>query len=456
MAMRRGLERVVLVAVGAVAAWVAVWLVDGDATGPSSPAPRPQPADLRALQDRFGELAEQASASVVAIYTKPVAPLGARGRRRGLAAGSGFAFARGGMVLTNEHILPVSGPIAVALSDGRRLTARVVGRDERSDLAVLCVPAELPPLKLRSLSEVRKGHWVASLGNPLGLAFSDGQSAMSVGVVSRLGAALGGLGVAKGRQYSNMIMTSAPLQKGCSGGPLIDLDGHVVGINTAVLLGQPPQDGPRSRPVPDGAGFAIPLTPRTLAIVERLGRGEAVRYGWLGIAPVRRPGFHSVTKGVRVAGVYTDGPAHVAGIQSGDLILAIDGQATYTAEQFRRQEGACPIDHGVEIRLKRSGRDMTMTVQVVDREAGMGALLTRGYNWRGTVLQDRTRGGVLVLSVEDGSPAQRAGVRSGTVIVAVGDESVRTTAELHNLVAGVTETITLTNLQGRRLTVEAP
>ena len=248
------------------------------------------------------------------------------------ARGSGFIIDANGTIVTNNHVVKDATKVSVTLSDGTELPAKVVGRDPRTDLAVLKIDAghKLDYIKLGDSANVRPGQWVVAMGNPFGLG-----GTVTAGIVSARGRDIG-----EG-PYDNFIQIDAPINQGNSGGPLFTQDGNVVGVNTAILS---PSGGSI------GIGFAIPSdTVRT--VVAQLESSGHVTRGYLGveaqpIAPAMSAALHlpkqdSGVHGALVASVQPDSPAAHAGLQPGDVIEQVDGHRVDNPTRSRRQHLGC-------------------------------------------------------------------------------------------------------------------
>lgn len=397
----------------------------------------PPPGDPWALQEHFRQISERVAPSVVAVRTIRAERISAAEVLRHEGSGSGFAIAPDGLVLTNEHVVHEADDVAVILSDGRHLPAQLIGADVRSDLAVLRIDAELPPIDLVPLAEVRRGDIVAAMGNPLGVANEDGVAVFTFGTVSRAGIALAGLGGHdEDRHYSNMIQTSAPMSQGSSGGPLLDLRGRAVGVNTAV---QRPREALPPEVLAESVGFAIPFTPQTLEIIRRLQRGQLVQYGWLGIAIGEPVVQDARVVGVSIVSVNPGGPADQAGLQAGDVVTHFNGQAIRTIDDLIRGIGAGQAGQTYDVGVMRRGAAVVLHATLADRAEELARWLpgsSAGFRWRGMTLRELPDGGVVVAAVEGGSPAAEAGLVPGDVIMEVAGRRVLDLTRVQMLVAG--------------------
>lgn len=256
-------------------------------------------------------------------------------------AGSGVIIAPDGYILTNDHVVAQAKRLQATLEDGRTLTADVIGADPASDLAVIRVNASgLPFATLGDSAALRVGQLVIAIGNPFGF-----QSTVSTGVVSALGRALRSQ---SGRLIENIIQHSAPLNPGNSGGPLVDSRGRVVGVNTAIIM------------MAQGIGFAIPANTAKWVVSQLLTHGR-VRRGYLGLVARQRPlerrlvRFHSLSAELAVEAISVDrrGPAAQAGLQEGDLIVAINGQPLSSVDDLHRFLAEWPIGEPVVLTIIR-------------------------------------------------------------------------------------------------------
>jgi Do/DeqQ family serine protease len=329
-------------------------------------------ADNRRLAS-YADAAKRAVPSVVHVFTSqeirssrhPLANdpfwyhfFGDRGgaatqRRSGL--GSGVIVSEEGYVLTNFHVVEAADEIEVASNDGRKFKAKVVGTDPESDLAVLRVPAEarLPAMTFATSDSLRVGDIVLAIGNPFGV----GQTVTS-GIVSALGRSHLGINT-----FENFIQTDAAVNPGNSGGALIDTNGNLVGINTAIYS----QNGGSM-----GIGFAIPVS-LARSVMEQIIRTGTVTRGWIGvevqeITPELAESFRMPsTEGALIAGVMRGSPADKAGIRPGDVLLAIDGRKVKDAENMLELIAGLEPGQTGRITLRRDGRETDVQAMIGKR-----------------------------------------------------------------------------------------
>ena len=353
-----------------------------------------------------------------------------RPREEARASGSGVLVDPRGYVLTNNHVIENAQDITVRLSDGRKFTAKLVGRDPKTDLAVLKVdaPALLPVAELGDSDQLRVGQWAIAIGNPFGL-----DRTVTVGIVSAT--ARNRVGVAT---YENFIQTDASINPGNSGGPLLNLDGKVIGINTAIVAaGQ-------------GIGFSIPINQAKEVMRQLIASGRVVR-GWLGIAiqdvTDELAGTFGVREGVLVAEVMKGGPAEAAGVRQGDVIVELNGAPIKEVPELQRRVAAVAPGQPVRLKVIRERKPVALSVTVTEMPAeepvlagapdeeswGLGVEPLSGE--AAAQLGLTIAGGLLVTDVVTGGPADRAGLRRGDVIVEVGKKPVADPATLFRTLA---------------------
>jgi serine protease Do len=334
--------------------------------------------------------------------------------------GSGFVISRDGYLLTNNHVVDEAEQIKVKLANGKEFDAKVVGRDPKTDLALLKIEGakNLQPLKLGNSDDLKVGSWVVAIGSPFGL-----EQTVTAGIVSAKGRVIGS------GPYDNFIQTDASINPGNSGGPLVNLNGEVVGINTAIIAsGQ-------------GIGFAIPVDMAKEIVPQLKEKGHVTR-GWLGvgiqqITPELAKSFGlKEQKGALVSQVVKGGPAEKAGIEQGDVITEFDGKEVPESKDLPRIVASTPVGKTVTIKVLRSGK-------VLDRQVKIGEMEEKGElasapvrKPLGMTVQNLTpeiaQGlgltndtGVVVSSVVPGGPAAKAGIRAGDVIHEVNRKPVK-------------------------------
>jgi serine protease Do len=348
--------------------------------------------------------------------------------------GSGFIIREDGYVVTNNHVVDGATEIAVKLSDGREFPAKIVGRDEKTDLALLKINAAgLPVLPFGDSDKLQVGEPVMAIGNPFGL-----EGTVTTGIVSAEGRVIG-----EG-PYDNFIQTDASINPGNSGGPLVNTAGRVVGIDTAIFS----QSGGSV-----GIGFAIPINMAKTILPQLEAKGHVTR-GWLGVSiqPVTPELAKAMQlpkeEGALVAEVLPDSPAKKAGLRAGDVIVEYDGHAIAKAENLPRLVAGTPVEQTATVKVLRDGKPLTVTAQIAQMpEPQKLAEATSPARERlGLAVQPLTpalakqlglpdTSGLVVAGVKDGSPAAEAGIQPGDVIVQVNRKSVQSVAELQQALA---------------------
>ena len=332
------------------------------------------------------------------------------GSGRGVrAVGSGFVIDTDGYIVTNHHVVERARSVMVVLSDGKSYPAKVIGTDQRTDLALLKVDAgrPLPAVALGDSEQVKPGQWVVAVGNPFGLG-----GTVTAGIVSARSRVIGG-------QYDDYLQIDAPINQGNSGGPSFDINGNVVGVNTAIY-------SPSGGSV--GVGFAIPSNVVKQIVADLRTHGRVDR-GWLGVsmqdisASMARALGMPETAGALVVDVEPSGPAARAGIRRGDVILSVDGKAVPDGRVLARQVALLQRGQKADIVLWRDGQKVTQPVTIgrmADRSAALGGTPDEGRPGVGfTFAPAAGRPGAMVARVQDDSPAEQAGFKRGDLIVEI-------------------------------------
>ncbi len=383
-------------------------------------------------------------------------------RRRSQSMGSGFVISADGFVVTNNHVIKDAEAVVVNFADGTVLDAKIVGRDPKTDIALLKVEPDTPlnPLDFASTENLRVGDWVMAIGNPFGLG-----GTVTVGIVSARNRNL------RSGPYDNFIQTDAAINQGNSGGPLFNMGGDVVGINTAIIS----RSGGSV-----GIGFAIPAEIAT-AVIDQLREYGETRRGWLGVRlqkvtpeladslSLDRP------RGAFVAGVTADGPAEAAGLQTGDVVLSYNGREIDEMRELPLLVAQTESDRSVDVGIMRDGEEMTVAVTIglleerqaraaepepepeADEEAvtdapspdasasdptviilGMGlSPLTEDLRSSYDIASEVE--GVVVVEVEEGSLAAEKRVSAGDVIIEVGQKAVATPQDVADQIEALKE-----------------
>jgi serine protease Do len=402
-------------------------------------------AMLRAMEEAFTSVADRVMPSVVNVSTVPKKGGAAsteeipeqfreffeefrrRAPREPRATGSGVIVDPNGYILTNNHVIENAAEVTVRLFDSRKFTAKVVGRDPKTDLAVLKVevPGPLPAAELGDSDALRIGQFAIAIGNPFGLDHT-----VTVGIIS--GTARTRVGVAT---YESFIQTDASINPGNSGGPLLNIDGRVIGVNTAIVAaGQ-------------GIGFAIPINMVRDVMRQLIAGGRVVR-GWLGIViqdltDELAPSFGVAERaGVLVADVVKNGPAEAGGVRSGDVIVELAGTPIKEVPDLQRRVAAVPPGQQVEIKVSREGQvvPLRITVGEMPGEESLAAAERTDEAWGLHVepltaevarqLNLSVTSGVVVTEVATGGPAESAGLRRGDAILEVDGQPVSDASSL--------------------------
>jgi serine protease Do len=360
-------------------------------------------------------------------------------RQQVVGQGSGFIISKDGYILTNNHVVGDADKVTVKLVDGREFTAKTIGTDPHSDVAVIKIDSEnLPMLSLGDSDAIEVGEWVVAIGNPFGLSHT-----LTVGVVSAKGRS--SVGIA---DYENFIQTDAAINPGNSGGPLVDLDGRVVGMNTAIFS---------SSGGYMGIGFAIPIN-MAKAIKDQLIQTGSVIRGYLGIiiqdlTPDLAKSFGLEDhKGILVSQVTEDSPADKAGLKQGDVILEFAGKPVEKVGPFRNLVSLKTPGSKEKITVLRDGKRETLSITIgklpdegLTTTAASHSMDKLGFTVQ-TLTPDLARRfgiqdemGVVVTRVTPDSAAAMAGINPGTIIKEVNRKPVNDTDDFSRAIAQTAE-----------------
>lgn len=340
-----------------------------------------------------------------------------------MALGSGVVIdAAKGYVVTNNHVVNNATTIKVQLSDGRRFDAKMVGNDPRSDIALIQIqnPKNLTAIKLADSDKLRVGDYAVAIGNPFGL----GETVTS-GIVSALGRS--GLNA---ENYENFIQTDAAINRGNSGGALVNLNGELIGINTAILA----PDGGNI-----GIGFAIPVNMVKNLTSQMVQYGQ-VRRGELGItgtelnSELAKAMNVDAQRGAFVSQVLPNSSAAKAGIKAGDVITTLNGKAVNSFAALRAEVGTMPVGSKLSLGLLRDGKQVNVNVELQQSSQNQVDSATIYSGIEGAEISNRgANKGVVVNSVKEKSPAAAIGLKKGDVIVGVNQKPVNNIAELRKI-----------------------
>jgi serine protease Do len=356
-------------------------------------------------------------------------------------AGSGVIISRDGYIVTNYHVVEGAKDITVTLADRQEYKARVVGRDPKTDLAVLKIdPKEtLNAAILGNSEQLKVGDWVLAIGNPFGLS-----NTVTAGIVSAKGRIIGA------GPYDDFIQTDAPINPGNSGGPLFNMKGEVVGINTAIV------------PNGHGIGFAIPANVAKPLIPQLISKGEVTR-GYIGVSiqaitPELAKAMNlKEAKGALVSDVVPGSPADKGGIKQGDVIIAFNQKNIDGPRDLSSWVAQTPVGQEAKVAVLREGSEKQLTLKIEkfgSEEAKVEKSASSDQGKWGLGLEDlnpqmkglfrpKSSQGVLVANVQPGSPADLAGVRPGDILLSVNRQPVNSTKQAVEVISKAKDTASL-------------
>jgi serine protease Do len=348
--------------------------------------------------------------------------------------GSGCIIDREGYIITNNHVIEKAQTIKVKLIDGKEYDATVVGRDPKTDLALIKIDAKnaLPSAAFGDSDNLEIGDWVVAIGNPFGL-----ETTVTAGIVSAKGRVIGA------GPYDDFIQTDASINPGNSGGPLFNLKGEVVGINTAIVSGG------------QGIGFAIPINMAKELLPQLKSKGKVTR-GWLGVViqkitpEIAKTFGLKETEGALVSDVTEDGPAEKAGIKRGDVIVSFNGKAIKEVDTLPKLVGATEIGKKAKVGIIRDKKSLEMEVVIgelkdeklqaskkpeVEKDFGLVVQNITPEIAKHLNLKDKR--GVIVTDVQPGSPAQEGDIRSGDIIKEISRKPIKNIEDFKEAVKNV-------------------
>ncbi len=408
---------------------------------PEIPAAQAGPAttDVGKTPLSFSELTERVKPAVVNIstsktmkgrgrYNMPFGPspfgddffdrfFGDQPRRefKQRSLGSGFIISNDGYIFTNNHVVEQADKILVKISDGKEYEAKIIGTDPNTDIALIKIKPDnsLPVAEIGDSEKVRVGEWVIAIGNPFGL-----DATVTAGIVSAKGRVIGA------GPYDNFIQTDASINPGNSGGPLFNMEGKVIGINTAIVAqGQ-------------GIGFAIPVNMAKTILADLKTKGKVTR-GWLGISvqdvseDMAKNLNHKYKGGALVSDVFKDDPADKAGLKVGDIITEINGKPVKDTHELLIMIAGLQVGQKINLKAIRDGKELAFNIKVGERKDDVASAggERSGKGHFGLSTQEITpdmakqlglaKEGVMVTEVQPGSPADEVGIQPQDIIVQV-------------------------------------
>ena len=361
--------------------------------------------------------------------------------------GSGFIISNDGYIFTNNHVVEQADKILVKTSDGKEYEAKVIGKDANTDIALIKIKAQnsLPVAEIGDSEKARVGEWVIAIGNPFGL-----DATVTAGIISAKGRVIGA------GPYDNFIQTDASINPGNSGGPLFDMQGRVIGINTAIIAqGQ-------------GIGFAIPINMARSILADLKTKGKVTR-GWMGISvqdiseDMAKNLNQKNKNGALVSDVFKGDPADKAGIKVGDIIVEINGKPIKDTHELLLTIATLRVGEKIKIKAIREGKEMAFQVTVAERKDGREGVIAEGSKgYFGISAQEMSQemakqlgiakaAGVMVTEVDEGSPADNVGIQPQDIIVQVNKVPVKNMKEYIKEItkAAETKSVTLLIKRGR-------
>ena len=427
------------------------------------------PADiqlLESIQNAFVNIYNQSKLAIVSVsarnVTRKIGPSLEGTQHFHELGGAGIVFRSDGYIVTNAHSVNGAETIRVRPFNRQWYDAELIGEDASTDIAVLKIDVgeELPTLSFADSDEVRVGQFAIAIGNPYGLDYT-----ITTGIVSGVGRALPlGDNIIR---YQDFIQTDAWLSKGNSGGPLLNIYGKVIGLNSVI---RKTDDAIATDVIKAGASFAIPIN-LVKRITEQLVSNRKVTRGWLGIR------MRKVREGIRVAGVVRSSPAQRGGLRRGDIITKYKGKEVTDARQLQCQIAESLVGEKAKITILRGGQQKTLEVaigeippQLVERWVAPTSeswktlgIVTRELGTNDfenyTFLKPGDRG-VMVKAIKSGAPAEHAGISRGTLIVAINDNEVESVEQFDELLQSALHEreifLEITNGEGRKVVSVKP
>ncbi len=430
------------------------------------------------LQDAFVEVSKEVGPAVVSISTEHIERYQTRyypfsrfendffndffvagpdREFKKIGLGSGVIINKEGYILTNEHVIHDADKITVTLPDGREFAGRLTGSDLYSDLAVVKIEpkGELPFVIFGNSDDVQIGQWAIAIGNPFGFAVKNPEPTVTVGVVSALHRSLPRTNK-RVREYSDLIQTDAAVNPGNSGGPLVNIYGKVIGINVAIFT----MSGGS-----EGIGFAVPIN-TAKKIIDDLMQGRKVLYGWIGViiqdvdSDIVAYFGLSKKEGVLISRILKGSPAEKAGLSPGDIIVSFASKNIRNTQDLIRMVLKKDIGDKVVLGVIRNNKPYSMKIEIGARpEQKVAAIPEKKKElpgkrmaskfWRGIEVSDitpdiasrfklKTEIGVVVVSVESGSPAEESGIRPGDVIYEINRTPLKDIRDYKKVIDGLT------------------